>query len=207
MNYLKNIVLLFVLVALASCHSNVTSKGELPRFARWELDSLTEISPKTPVAEGVKGTHLARKWSLAVIVEGTSTVEYPNGSIVTSPNQSKVDKSQYIDFQKDGSFELSVTESAAPELIDKIKETFGVEYTKPGLHHGTYKCYDAVWCGCTCDGSYGVVLFDEEGKELCRFAFVFVSVNGNEFSIDKVEMKDPYRDDISSSISFYLHKQ
>lgn len=207
MYYLKSIILLFVLAILASCHSNVSPKGELPKFARWELDSLTEISPKTLVAEGVKGTYLERKWSLTVIVEGTTTIEYPNGSIVTSPNQSKVDKSQYIDFQKDGSFELSVTEAAAPALIDTIKEMFGAEYTKPGLHHGTYKCYDADWCGATCDGSYGVVLFNEEGMELCRYAFVFVGCNGDEFSLDKVEMKNPYKDDISSSIGFYLHKQ
>ena len=207
MNYLKNIVLLFVLAALASCHSNVTSKGELPRFARWELDSLTEISPKTPVSEGVKGTHLAQKWSLSVIVDGTTKTEYPGGSYTISPNHSEIDKNQYIYFKENGSFELSVTDSACPELKDKVMEMFGEEYTKPGIYHGTYKCYDAVWCGCTCDGSYGVVLFNEEGKELCRYAFVFVGINGDEFSIDKVEMKDPYRDDISSSIGFYLHKQ
>lgn len=207
MNYFKIIVLLFVLAALASCHSNVTSKDELPKFARWELDSLVEISPMTPVAEGVKGTYLARKWSLTVIVEGTTTTEYPDGSSITSLNQSEIDKHQYIDFKKDGSFELSITESACPELKDKIKDMFGAEYATPGIYHGTYKCYDAVWCGCTCDGSYGVVLFNEEGKELCRYAFVFVGINGDEFSIDKVEMKDPFRDDISSSIGFYLHKQ
>ena len=141
------------------------------------------------------------------MVEGCTTTEYPNGTTVISPKQSEIDREQYIDFKKDGSFELSVTESVCSELKHQIKDLFGAEYTKPGLHHGKYKCYDALWCGCTCDGSYGVVLFDEKGKELCRYAFVFVEVNDNEFSLDKVEMKNPYRDDISSSIGFFLHKQ
>lgn len=206
MNNLKNIVLLFVLVALASCHSNVTSKGELPRFARWELDSLTEISPKTLVAEGVKGTHLARKWSLTVIVEGTTKTEYPGGSYTISPNQSEIDKNQYIDFKENGSFELSVTDSACPELKDKVREMFGEEYTKPGIYHGTYKCYDVIWYTGEGASSYGVVLFNENGKELCRYAFCNGDLDGD-FSLDKVEMKNPYRDDISNSIGFYLHKQ
>ena len=208
MRYIKTFIILIVIVALASCNSNQSYRGDMPKFARWELDSLTEISPKTLVAEGVNGAYLEHKWSLTVIVEGTTTTEYQDGSSVTSPNQCKIDKQQYIDFKDNGFFELSITETACSELKEKVRKMFGAEYTKPGMHHGTYKCYDAVWCGCTCDGGYGVVLYNEKGKELCRFAFVYVECKGEElFSLSKVEMKDPYRDDISSSIGFYLHKQ
>ena len=208
MCYFRKILILVVLAALAGCHSNNASQKAAPKFARWELDSLTEISPMTPVeTEGLKGTHLAQKWSMTVMVDGFTSTEYPDGSSVTAPNQSEIDKRQYIDFKKDGSFELSVTESVSPELLGKIKELFGAEYARPGLHRGTYKCYDTLWSGSTCNGSYGVVLFDEGGKELCRYAFVYVEVHDEEFSLDKVEMKNPYVDDISSSISFYLYKQ
>ena len=194
MNYLKNIVLLFVLAALASCHS----KGELPKFARWELDSLTEISPMTPVAEGENGTHIAQKWSLSVIVK----TEYSGGSYTIS----EIDKNQYIDFKENGSFELSVTDSACPELKDKVMEMFGEKYTKPGIYHGTYKCYDVIWFTGEGARDYGAVLFDENGKELCRYAFCYGDIDGD-FGLEKVEMKNPYRDDISNSLGFYLHKQ
>ena len=208
MHYFRNIFFLIVLATLASCHSNNASHKDVPKFARWEIDSLTEISPQTPVqTEGLKGTHLSQKWSLTVMVDGTHTTEYPDGSSVTAPNESEIDRQQYIDFKRDGSFELSVTESVCSELKERIKELFGEKYTKPGLHYGTYKCYDTLWCGATCDGSYGVIIFDEGGKELCRYVFVYVEINDEEFFLDKVELKDPYKDDISSSIGFCLHKQ
>jgi hypothetical protein len=208
MLYFRNIIIFIVLATLASCLSNNKSKEDVQKFAEWEIDSLTEISPMTPVqTEGLIGTHLAQKWSLTVMVEGRHTTEFPDGSFVNAPNQSMIDKQQYIDFNKDGSFVLSITESACSELKNKIKEMFGVRYTKSGLHRGTYKCYEVLWCNSTCDGTYGVVLFDEEGRELCRYAFVFVEINGHEFTLDEVGMKDSYEADISSSISFYLHKQ
>ena len=88
---------------------------------------MTEISPIKPVETfGLKGTHLAQKWSLTVMVEGRHTTHFPDGSSVNEPNQSKVDKQQYIDFKKDGSFVLSVTESACLELKNKIKERSSV---------------------------------------------------------------------------------
>ena len=206
MHYFRNLLIFIIFATLASCQSNNSSQKEIP--AEWQIDSLTEISPMTPVeTDGLKGTQLAQKWSLTVMVEGRHTTHFPDGSSVNAPNQSKIDKNQYIDFKKDGSFVLSVTESACSELKNKIKEMFGTKYTKPGLHRGTYKCYDVVWTDSTCNGSYGVVLFDEEDKELCRYAFVFVEVNDQEFTLDKVELKGTSEADISPSISFYLHKQ
>lgn len=127
MRYLINIITLCVFATLAGCClSNEALKEDVPKFARWEIDSLIEISPMTPVAEGVKGTQLAQKWSLTVMIEGTTKTEYSDGSYSIAPNQSEIDKQQYIDFKNDGSFVLSITETACSELKNKIQELFGI---------------------------------------------------------------------------------
>lgn len=192
---------LFILIsAFSSCNRS------MPKFARWELDSLKEISPSTPVSTlGIKGSEITAKWFISVYAGGYTGEHFENGSSVYRPNESKLDSAQYIVFNTDGSFILSA-KNPCPEMKKELKKLFPEIHPSNDIIQGTYKCYDADWYGGECDGSYGVVLYDTQGREINRFAFSYCALDGEDFQLSSVYMKDPYRDDISSKLSFFLHK-
>ena len=143
-------ILTFIILIIAGA-TIAWHNRPVPHFARWDMDSLKtkEISPLTPISvDGKVGTELARKWYFSV-----SSLD-------------ALDKEQYLSFNADGTFFLHTTESINPELKENLDAFIPSDSLADGTYSGMYKCYDVCWCGCTCDGCYGVILFDNQGNEL-----------------------------------------
>lgn len=154
----------------------------VPKFARWEIDSLKEISPMMPVAtDGKENTAIVRKWYI--------TPRWGN---------TLIDKNQILSFNADGTFCLHLTKDVCTELMEELSVLFPIDFLSAGTHLGKYKCYDVNWCGCTCDGSYGVILFDNKGNEFGRYVYVYVGIDGDSFDLSKVYLNDVYKDDINT---------
>lgn len=182
---------LLVAMCIASCSNK---SPETPKFADWELDSLTILPPSTPAETyGAKGTEITQKWYLTMYYKAEKIVE------------SEVDSTFYLEFLPDNTFTLSMPNELLPVVMENLQAMFPEEYLTPGTHTGKYTCYDTEWCGCTCDGSFGVVLSDNKNKELCRCAFIYITTDATSFTLKKVIMPDPEEDVILTDVELKLH--
>ena len=182
---------IFIAMCIASCSNK---SQETPKFADWELDSL-EILPSSTPAEtyGTKGTEITQKWYITMYYKAENIVE------------SETDSTFYLEFLPNNTFALSIPEQLFPVVRENLQNMFPEEYLTLGLHTGKYTCYDAEWCGCTCDGSFGVVLSDNENNELCRCAFIYITTDATSFTLKKVIMPNPDEDVIQTDTELKLH--
>ena len=189
MGKVKRIIRILAIVILIIAGAIIAWRNRpVPHFARWDMDSLVtkEISPLTPISTvGKAGTELARKWYLSEVF----------------------DKGQYLTFNVDGTFYLHTTENIDAELKEKLDAFIPSDSLANGTYSGIYKCYDVCWCGCTCDGCYGVILFDNQGNELSRCAVTYCGLDNREdFGISKIVLPNPYKDDVRSVVHIDLYK-
>ena len=182
---------LMAVICLVSCHDK---SKDTPRFADWELDSLKAIPLSTPVETyGMMGTEITQKWYITMYYESDGIKE------------SELDSTFYLEFHPDATFTLSIPTQVLPLVMEKLENMFPEEYLTSGMHTGKYSCYDAEWCGCTCDGSFGVVLSDNEDNELSRCAFIYITTDATSFTLKKVILPDPMEDVIQTDTELKLH--
>jgi len=187
------ILCLSVVACMSSCHNK---SQETPKFADWELDSLEVLPPTTPAETyETKGTEITQKWYITVFYRAEEVSE------------SEIDPNLYLQFLPDNTFTLSIPKGMKPEVKEVIQKIFPENYMKSGQHTGKYACYDVEWCGCTCDGSYGVVLSDMDDEEFCRCAFIYMTADETQFTLRKVLLPDPQDDTIQTDIELKLHNK
>ena len=185
---------LLSLLAMMCTYSCKDNSPKIPKFADWELDSLEILSPNTPAETyGTKGTEITQKWYITMYYMAEEFME------------SETDSTLYLEFLPDNSFNLSMPNQLQPVVKENLQNMFPEDYLTPGVHSGKYVCYDAEWCGCTCDGSFGVVLSDAEGNEFCRCAFIYMTTDSTSFTLKKVIMPDPMEDAIQTDTELKLH--
>jgi len=190
-HFLGCLLCLAIMTCMTACKNKVQ---EIPRFADWELDSLEILPPSTPAEiYQTKGTEITQKWYITTYYQAEAVIE------------SELDPNFYIEFLPDNTFTLSIPDALKPEVEETIQKVFPGSYMKSGLHTGKYTCYDAEWCGCTCDGSFGVVLSDMNDDELSRCAFIYMTSEETQFTLRKVLLPDPMDDTIQTDIELKLH--
>ena len=162
----------------------------VPRFERWDIELLKqkEISPLTPIDYmGRKDTELARKWYIK---------NYGD----------KIDKNQFLIFNADGTFYLHITDDASLQLKEELNQIIPSDSLIDGTYSGTFKCYDVLWHGGEGASSYGIILFDNNDKELSRCVVTCAMDDPNDFDLSKAYLPNPYRDDIRQTAYIELIK-
>lgn len=172
------------LIALAfflftSCHktpsstnSEVSDNGVIEKHV-WNPDPSTEMpctqDMKTWTGKPVKNTALAGKWYVDTRRAGST----PKGIS--------------LDVGKDGCFKISLSSKISDEELHLIQGCFSERCQKGGELKGHVRCHDN-WCagGEGPDASCEVGFFDENGKYLNAFAFVYCQINDNEFTFDNL---------------------
>jgi hypothetical protein len=172
-------------IAICSCNNSGSNSNNQEssyessnKIEEWTPDpDMMEISPlenmKTYGGKEIKNTALVGRWNVELRI----------------PNDNE-DSLAGIIFQvnKDKKFTLTIPSSISNTQIEYLKKCFSNECKKGMTFEGTVKCYD-TWCaeGEGPDGSYAIELYDNNGKKIHSYAFVYCQINDNEFTLDELQ--------------------